>query len=205
MKRAAERRTGREMVITVKEAAFAAGVSVKTVNQAIDREHIQTRDLRRATDRAKRGLGAGEAVYLTVSQVLAPEVRPRLYRFFRGKSLSELPRHFEAGDVIVDLEGAIQRVADRLRMLARIWERVETDPEIRGGEPVFEGTRIPVYTIARKLELGSPPGELLEDYPKLREEDLALARQYAELYPRRGRPRAEWTRVLKDQRNTGAS
>lgn len=136
-------------------------------------------------------------MYLCVSQVLAPEVRPKLYRTFHGKSLSELPRHLEMGRVVIDLERAIQEVESRLRMLARFGERVEADPEVRGGEPVFRGTRTPVYTIGRKIEMGSTMEELREDYPQLQEEDFDLAVQYAKLYPRRGRPRAEWTRGMK--------
>lgn len=67
-------------------------------------------------------------------------------------------------------------------------ERVKSDPAIRGGEPVFAGTRIPVLMIATKLALGSPKNELLEDYPKLTRDDLDLANLYAGLYPRRRLP-----------------
>lgn len=197
MSRATERRSGSATVITVNEAAFAAGVSVKAVNQAIDREHIQTRPLRRATDRARRGLGASDAVYLAVRQVLAPGLWPKLYRSFRGKPVGELPRRLEVGTVVLDLERAIEEVEGRLRLLDQIAERVEVDPEVRGGEPVFRGTRTPVYAIARKIELGSTSEELREDYPQLRRDDLSLATQYAKLYPRRGRPRGEGTRGPK--------
>jgi uncharacterized protein (DUF433 family) len=191
----AERRI--EKTVTVNEAAFAAGVSVKTVNQAIDRKHIRTRELRRATDRASRGIGASDIVYLAVSHVLAPEVRVKLHRSFRGRSLAELPRQFQTGVVVLDLENAIREVEARLELLAKIDERIATAAEVRGGEPVFRGTRIPVFTIARKVELGSTAEELEEDYPHLQPGDLDLAVQYAKLYPRRGRPRAEWTRGMK--------
>lgn len=197
MNRVAERRSETATMITVNEAAFAAGVTVKAVNQAIDREHIQTRALQRATDRARRGIGASDAVYLAVRQVLAPDLWPKLYRSFRGKTVGELPRRFEVGAVVIDLERAIEKVEDRLRLLDRIAERVEVDPEVRGGEPVFRGTRTPVYAIARKIELGSSSEELREDYPQLQEADLDLATQYAKLYPRRGRPRAEGMRGLQ--------
>jgi uncharacterized protein (DUF433 family) len=191
----AERRT--EKTVSVNEAAFAAGVSVKAVNQAIDRKHIRTRELRRATDRARRGIGATDVVYLAVSHVLAPEVRAKLHRSFRGRSLSELPRQFQTGAVVLDLENAIREVEARLELLAKIEERVEADADVRGGEPVFAGTRTPVFAIARKVELGSTAQELEEDYPQLQPGDVELAAQYAKLYPRRGRPRAEWARGLK--------
>lgn len=191
----AERRN--EKTVTVNEAAFAAGVSVKAVNQAIDRKHIRTRELRRATDRASRGIGASDVVYLAVSHVLAPEVRAKLHRSFRGRAFAELPRQFQTGGIVLDLENAIREVEARLELLAKIGERIETAPDVRGGEPVFRGTRIPAFAIARKVELGSTAEELEEDYPQLQPGDLELATHYARLYPRRGRPRAEWTREMK--------
>lgn len=184
-----EHRPEARVVITLREAAFAAGVSVKAVNQAIDRDEIRTRPLRRRDGTARRGVGPGEAVYLTMSQVLAPEVRRKVYRSFRGKSLAELPRRLEINGVVLEIDRVIKDVEERLCLLSFVHERVQSDPEIRGGEPVFAGTRIPVYMIATKLALGSPREELLEDHPKLTQDDLDLATRYADLYPRRGRPR----------------
>ncbi|HEU0014005.1 MAG TPA: DUF433 domain-containing protein [Longimicrobium sp.] len=198
-----ERRTG-PGAITVNEAAFAAGVSVKAVNQAIDREHVETRELRRATDRARRGVGEGDAVYLSVRQVLAPEVWPELYRWFQGKTIAELPRRLQMGSLVLDLEHAIDEVEMRLRMLEHMRERVETDPEVQGGDPVFRGTRTRVYSVARKLELGATVQELQEDFPHLGEDDLDLAAQYAMLYPPRGRPRGTSAASPRKQRGHDA-
>lgn len=193
----AERRSSVPGVITVNEAAYVAGVSVKTVNQAIDREQIPVRELRRETDRVSRGVEASDAVYLRIRQVVAPEMWPWLHRSLRGKTLTDMPRQLEAGKVVFVFELVLQETEERLALLARIRERVEVDREVRGGEPVFRGTRTPVYGVARKLELGSTLEELKEDHPHLQEEDFELAAQYAKLYPRRGRPRNEWTRGLK--------
>lgn len=197
MTRVTGRRSEAEAMITVNEAAFAAGVSVKAVNQAIDREQVEAHPLLGAAENGKRALGVGDVVYLRVRQSIAPEVWPVLYRSFRGKQLSELPRQIEVHKVVFDFGLAIKEVEARLQLLERIRQRVETDPEVRGGEPVFRGTRTPVYAIARKIELGSAVEELREDYPQLQEDDFGLATQYAKLYPRRGRPRTEWTRGSK--------
>jgi uncharacterized protein (DUF433 family) len=197
MNAVAERRSTVPTVITVNEAAYVAGVSVKTVNQAIDREQIPVRELRRETDRAGRGVDAADAVYLRVRQVVAPEMWPWLHRSLRGKTLTDMPRQLEAGKVVFVFELVLQETEERLALLTRIRERVEADREVRGGEPVFRGTRTPVYGVARKLELGSTLEELKEDHPHLQDEDFELATQYVKLYPRRGRPRNEWTRGLK--------
>lgn len=103
-----ERWTEPHVVITVKEAAFAAGVSVKAVNEAIDRDRIQTRRLGRRDDTAERGIGGAEAVYLMVSQVLAPEIRRKVYRSFRGKALAELPRRLEMDGVVLEIDRVIR-------------------------------------------------------------------------------------------------
>jgi uncharacterized protein (DUF433 family) len=188
-------RGGAEMVVTVNEAAFVAGVSTKVVNQAIDREHIRARKLR---DRGgARGVSASDMLFLRVHQVLAPELRRKLYQALRGKNLGEIPREIEMNRVVLNLEQPIREIGERLQLLRRIHERVETDPEVRGGEPVFQGTRTPVYAIARKIELGSPREELREDFPHLGEDDFDLAVRYAELHPRRGRPRNDWTSALE--------
>jgi len=177
--------------LTVNEAAYVAEVSVKAANQAIDRKQIRSRRLRRGKDRNVRGVGVSEVVYLRVHHVLAPEIRQRFYSWLEGKDMSELPRRLEVDDVIIDLSRAIDQVSSRLDSLRRIRGRVEIARDVRGGEPVFRGTRIPVYGVARKLEAGSSAEELLEDHPPLREEDLSLAVLYTRLYPRPGRPHLE--------------
>jgi uncharacterized protein (DUF433 family) len=202
MAKTRDRREDEALVLTVNEAAFVAGVTVKQANQAIDREKVHTRVLQRKTDRASRGLGVPEVVYLRVSPVLAPEVRPKLYRSFRGRSLPAMPREFEEGSVRMDLSSAIEEVRERLDQLSHIHARIETHPEVRGGEPLFKGTRTPVYMIARKLELGSTRDELLEDYPHLEEGDLQVAARFAELYPRQGRPRTAWAGSLKRRKSS---
>jgi uncharacterized protein (DUF433 family) len=198
----AERRR-KDPAITVNEAAFVSGLSVKTINQAIDREHIHTLDLQRTSDRAKRGVAASDAVFLFVSQLLSPELRPKVYRSFHGKDLSQLPHQLEMGSVILNLQRAIEEVEERMKLLQRMQERIEINPAVCGGEPVFRGTRIMVHGLARKLGEGSTIQELVEDHPRISEDDIHLAVQYAKLYPRRGRPHGPWPKGMKRISRTG--
>ena len=41
------------------------------------------------------------------------------------------------------------------------------DKAVLGGEPIFEGTRIPVYGIAAMLAAGASEADLLDGYPNL--------------------------------------
>jgi len=74
--------------VTVNEAAYVAGVSTKVVNQAIDREHIRARELR---NRRGRGVFASDMLFLRVHQVLAPELRRKLYQALRGRTSATFP------------------------------------------------------------------------------------------------------------------
>jgi uncharacterized protein (DUF433 family) len=52
---------------------------------------------------------------------------------------------------------------------------VMRDPEILGGEPVFERTRVPIKSLFDHLEAGDSIGEFLEGFPSVkREQVLAL-------------------------------
>jgi uncharacterized protein (DUF433 family) len=189
-----ERRHATELVATVNEAAFVAGVSRHAVNQAIDRREIRAQTLRRKTDVPGRAIGGPELIYLRVHILLSPKSKKELYRRLAGLTIDTIPQVIEfPGAVKLDLRATVADVQHRLDELGRIKSQVEEDPGIRGGEPVFRGTRIPVHMIADFVSAGVPQEELLEDYPALTAESLEVATRYVELYPRRGRPRqAPW-------------
>lgn len=57
-------------------------------------------------------------------------------------------------------------------------ERIEVNPAVMMGKPVIRGTRITVELILHKLAEGATEGELLEDYPHLKPEDIRAAIAY---------------------------
>lgn len=190
----AERREQTEIVTTVNEAAYVAGVSRNAVNQAIDRREIRTRRPRRRTDPPGRMIGGPELVYLRIQRLLSSSGRKEVYRRLVGARLEGMPQVIEMdGSVKLDIREPLAQVRTRLDEIAQIKNQVEENPLIRGGEAVFRGTRIPVLMIAEFLRQGVPREEILEDYPTLTEDSLDIAPRYVELYPRRGRPRqAPW-------------
>lgn len=69
---------------------------------------------------------------------------------------------------------------------------IETNPTIKGGEPVIGGTRIGVRAIAQRIESGDTIATLTEDYPHIPAEAFQTAYTYAKTHPRRGRPTRPW-------------
>lgn len=67
----------------------------------------------------------------------------------------------------------------------RLGQIVESDPEIMGGTPVFRGTRIPVDLIADMVVQGVSPEEILEGYPTLDKERIAMAPLCTRAFPAR--------------------
>ena len=74
-------------------------------------------------------------------------------------------------------------------------EMVISNQEIMRGTPVFKGTRVPVDLVADMLSQGATVEEILEGYPTLSKEKIAIAPLYMRAFPRRGRPsRRPWQR-----------
>lgn len=61
--------------------------------------------------------------------------------------------------------------------------RINIDPKIMVGQPCIKGTRITVKHIMNELAMGLSPAEIVEQYPRLTEEDVHAACAYASDYP----------------------
>jgi uncharacterized protein (DUF433 family) len=192
-----EQRQAGEVAASVNEAAFVSGVSRHAVNQAIDRGEIRTLPrMRYETDASGRTVGVAELIYLHVADYLSTKGRRTVYKRLMRVTvdLESVPPTIELdGGVRLDITASVAEIRAKLDEVSRIKRMVEENPEIRGGEAVFRGTRIPVQMIADFVKQGIPAEEILEDYPALTPESLEVATRYVELYPRRGRPRqAPW-------------
>ena len=53
------------------------------------------------------------------------------------------------------------------------------NPEILGGKPIIEGTRLSVEHVLRLLASGMSHAEIFEAYPELNEENLQVVLAYA--------------------------
>lgn len=56
-------------------------------------------------------------------------------------------------------------------------------PDILGGTPVIEGTRISVHAVLGRLQDGGTLQDLIDDYPEVPSEAFRVAELYAESHP----------------------
>lgn len=184
--------TQKDSLFTPTEAAVLTRLSVKAVNNAIDKKTIATVPGRRA-GHATRLLDLRALMSLTLEHRLADRFVPQMRRKVFD-ALAAAPRNrvsLDGGLVTIDLREPRRELAASLRRFRRARALVNSDPDVLGGDPVFRGTRIPVHLIATLLEQGSAETELLEAYPRLTAEMVELAPIYASAYPLRGRPRGQ--------------
>ena len=196
-----------ETLFTPTEAAVLTGLSIKAVNNAIDKKTISPV----AGKEGGRLLDARALMSLSIERRLSaaiatPELRRKVF-----DALAEAPRNvvsLEGGLIKIDLREPRRELAAALRELRRAKRLVVSDPEILGGDPVFRDTRVPVHMIAELIAQGSTPAELRESYPRLTAEMIRLAPIYAIAYPLRGRPRRQPWRdqqpVNRSRRKLGA-
>ena len=52
------------------------------------------------------------------------------------------------------------------------------DPEILGGEPCFNGTRVPLETVLDNLRAGYSADEIISDFPTLNKEHIRAVQQW---------------------------
>ena len=189
-----------EMLKTT-EAAVVSRVALRDVNRVIDEgilpEGFFTHDDGRHVLAAActlisfyfdsaRSLTSEERL-LTI-QVAVPRVR-RSVSFALPALLKEdwVIRH---GFLTIDLAPFVKGAIERLGQLIAARSLVASSPELLGGMPVIQGTRIPVHDVAASVAAGIPMGRILAAYPDLNAEQVELATIFAEAYPPRGRPRA---------------
>ena len=58
-------------------------------------------------------------------------------------------------------------------------DRINIDPNILFGKPVFKGTRIPISIVLKMLRDGARFQKILNEYPRLTEDDIKAALDYS--------------------------
>lgn len=183
---------------TPAEAGAVSGLRLKAVHNAIDKRIVEPVSKERAVIKGKvKRIGSrfltGEdlvrlRVWRGVGDTLSAERRTRLFMAIAAKPTAKMVK---AGELLIVDVGEARKQVDRgVRDLEAAEAIVSRDKATLGGEPVFKGTRIPVYGIAAMLEAGASAEDLLSGYPKLTQRMLELARIWVAAHPRRGRPKS---------------
>ena len=176
-------------LFTPAEAAKLSGLTLKAVNNAIDKKTIIAR-IERRNGHAMRLLDKAAIICLSLEKRLAGNATPGFRRrLFAAIAKTPVRRIVSVGALKLDLSAPRREVMKRLKELHRTKRIVVSDPEILGGTPVFRRTRVPVHYIADLLQQGEIPEVLREAYPGLTDEMIQLAPIYAAAHPPRGRPR----------------
>jgi uncharacterized protein (DUF433 family) len=184
--------TQQPSLYTPTEAAVLTRLPLKAVNNAIDKKTVPTVIGERAGHSMRlfdlRGL-----MSLTLERRLAdrfvPELRRELFAALAGASRKMVS--LDGGFLKVDLRELWRELAISLRGLRRARLLVIGDPDIKGGEPIFRGTRVQVHLIASLIARGESEDDILASYPRINAEMIRLAPVYAAAYPLRGRPRKQ--------------
>ena len=90
--------------------------------------------------------------------------------FLKGLIQQSTPR---SDDLSRQMESNFMFFQKKLRLAPRaVSDAVQVDPTVMHGNPVFSGTRIPIYQIVEELADGTSFDELLEGYPSLDSERI---------------------------------
>jgi uncharacterized protein (DUF433 family) len=193
-------------LVPTAEAAFIAGLNDRQMNRLVD-EHLVPGSLlgQDGTTRLFARLSAAFArFYFDTDQLLVANARRQVFEELTSR-VEQLP--FKA-DVLAlvampsDVNWKVARAGveiDMLPFVTRAFVRakevddadalVSCDPDIMAGAACFTGTRVPIDVVLASVENEIDPARLRESYSFLTDAHVAAAQVYAQIHPRRGRPR----------------
>lgn len=188
------------------EAAFIAGLNDRQMNRLVDEHLVPAALLRQdGSSRLFARLSAAFArFYFDTEQLLVANARRQVFEELTLR-VEKLQSKVDVFALIVmpnDVNWKVVRAGieiDMLPFITRAFIRakevddadalVSTDPQAMGGEPCFTGTRVPIDIVLASLEKGIDNERLRDSYRFLTDAHIAAARVYAQVHPRRGRPR----------------
>lgn len=188
-------RTADSSMLTRREAAEIAHVPLGVLDKAIEQKVVSSH--RRGNQSFLRSGDVGVIALLQKLALPLPiTVKRRIkrwvydtepYRETRGAELSI------SDALVVRWSSEVSETVQAAESYARLREQwIETNPDIKGGEPVIRGTRIGVRGVAQRMDDGDTVEILTEDYPHIPAEAFQTAHTYAKAHPRRGRPVRPW-------------
>ncbi len=188
-------------LFTPAEAGAVSGLGRKVIDNAIDKKVLPAAakpsvdpEDRDGNRRARRQISKTELMWIYVNSrapgAIPSAQRAPLYDRFAKAAEAAKACAFRVSElVLLDVAAARREIEAGTAALDRAKANIVSDPEVLDGEPVFKGTRVPVYDVAASLERGIARDRILSSYPTIGNDALDQARLYAEAFPPRGRPR----------------
>src|SRR5262245_14993102 len=181
---------------TPAQAAAITGLPLAAVHKAIDTRLIRPPSARSGAT-VRRLLTKEQLIYLRLEaeglRLLPVGTRREIAESIQRSPKTERLPVANGTALLIEIGAARRAVENQLKHLSRLEEMAVSDPEIMRGTPVFKGTRIPVDLVADMLAQGATSEEILDGYPTLSKEKIAIAPLYMRAFPRRGRPsRRPW-------------
>jgi uncharacterized protein (DUF433 family) len=182
--------------LSLNETAVLSGAPVKSI-----RHELAARVVRASRSGRRRWFSPRDVVYFCLVNELPigldKTLRKELFELLTtdkeraGRWRRDAHRIVLEGEVPVEfpMDDLLEQVEARVGAFLRGRARLVSRPEVLGGEPVFEGTRVAVRFVGERVRKGEPLDVLLEDYPALGADDVEFARIYVALGRPPGRPR----------------
>ena len=187
--------TANRAMLTRREAAELVHVSLGALDKAIEQKVVTA--YRRRDRTWLRSDDVGVILLLQRTTLPLPVVvKRRIRRWVRDTEpyRSGQESEFAIDDaLIVRWTPAMTRAVETAESYATLRDQwIETNPDIKGGEPVIRGTRITARGVAGRLDDGDTVETLTEEYPTIPAGAFLTACTYARAHPRRGRPVKPW-------------
>lgn len=183
-------------LFTRREAAVLAGVPLKTVDKAIEEKAIKVRRLKKAGTLLDADDVMALAVIGRAGLPLKSQTKRKIRRWLHEAQpygSGKAPELSLSDVVVIRLDPEFGALVDQMMRYREDRARfIESNPEIRQGEPVIAGTRLPVRAVAERVKGGDTIDDLIEDYPYIPRKAFQVALIYAQSHPRRGRPARPW-------------
>ncbi|ANP89333.1 MULTISPECIES: DUF433 domain-containing protein [Rhizobium] len=171
---------------TPAEAAALSEIALKSVHNAIDKRIIEAHFGREGRELFDEDLLRLKLWY-GVGSILSAERRKRLFDTIDQNPDADTVR---ADDyLIVDVARAREQLAARAEALREAEQKIQAVKGVAGGEPVFNGTRVPVRMIAAMKQQGASIEEIVGGYPSVTARMVELADIWTAAHPARGRPK----------------
>lgn len=173
--------------LTTAQAAFVVGQPLDAFRKVIEKAPVKLNVIKRGGHRIRQ-FGLADLVFLhaysELKQELTPKSQAALYQAMRVIPRLKLRDEVAFGNQRYNVRRHVQLVESKLKELEKLAGQIETS----GGEAVIKGTHIEAHRIAALLDGGMTVGDVLRDYPSLRESQVLAAKAFAEANPKAGRP-----------------